>query len=466
MDGLNVIGPVARFRDHRRGQVRARGPGRAAVRRAGPRRSTPEPTPEKGHYYRSDHFSFAKLGVPMLYGERRRGSGRRRHARRARRRRRIMSPTAITSRSDEYDPKWNWDGAVQDLTVYYALGRELADGTTWPNWYPDRRIPRDPRQEPRRRRSDGADDRSRPPNGRAHAGGVDRLPEPRRIVARRSRPRARRGRRLRPRGPCRGRGERVLLVAADRRSGRRRARRAAPFAEVVRRAVRRHLAARHRADPARRRQRARFRASTAGAANTICPATTISARGWRSGAACALETLRLGAGRRRDRRRRHRPGRHHRAMPAQPQPQPGYDANARSRRGCATISASTRVLWLGDGLLNDHTDGHVDNLARFVAPGPARDPASGGERPELAGLSARRRRRARGVGAGGRARALARPRAARRGDRAGELHEFLHRQCRGGGAALRRATTTRRRSPRSARCSRAASASACAPTRS
>ena len=104
-----------------------------------------------------------------------------------------------------------------------------------------------------------------------------------------------------------GKGEKVWLVAAPRRRRRNRAP-ACPVRRSHRRAVRRHLAARYRADRARQRQaapRARVSASTAGAANTISMAT-----GDRRAAGAerrpAIRQSRLGARRRRDRRRRHR----------------------------------------------------------------------------------------------------------------------------------------------------------------
>ena len=94
-----------------------------------------EPTPEKGFYYRSDHFSFAKHGVPMLYfegGQDLVKGGPKAGAAAAK----DYEEHRYHSPKDEYDPNWDWSGVKADLKLYYDVGRALANTSDWPNWTP------------------------------------------------------------------------------------------------------------------------------------------------------------------------------------------------------------------------------------------------------------------------------------------------------------------------------------------
>jgi len=92
-----------------------------------------EPTPEKGFYYRSDHFSFAKLGVPMVYfegGDDLVTGGKAAAAAAAE----DYEKNRYHAPGDEFDENWDWSGVMSDLRLYYRVGRMLAMTDAWPNW--------------------------------------------------------------------------------------------------------------------------------------------------------------------------------------------------------------------------------------------------------------------------------------------------------------------------------------------
>ena len=97
---------------------------------------SPDPHPEAGHFYRSDHFSFAKVGVPaisfsggndLVNGGTARGEALDKE----------YTDKHYHQPSDEWLPSWDFTGMAEDDNLLHNLGRDLANSRDWPDWSPD-----------------------------------------------------------------------------------------------------------------------------------------------------------------------------------------------------------------------------------------------------------------------------------------------------------------------------------------
>lgn len=94
----------------------------------------PDPVPEKGAFFRSDHFPFARAGVPVLYLD----HGVRFRARPPRWGERILSEYDARhyhQPSDEYDPAFDLSGAVQQGRLLFGVAYDVATGERRPTWH-------------------------------------------------------------------------------------------------------------------------------------------------------------------------------------------------------------------------------------------------------------------------------------------------------------------------------------------
>ena len=95
----------------------------------------PDPESEKGFYYRSDHFNFAKQGVPALDANegidfigKPKGYGLKM--------RELYTSHDYHAPSDEVKPGWDLSGAVEDAQLFFTVGYQVANAAKWPQWAP------------------------------------------------------------------------------------------------------------------------------------------------------------------------------------------------------------------------------------------------------------------------------------------------------------------------------------------
>ena len=132
IDGMNTWGRTRDVRQVGQGHSSLDRELRRAVRAQG-RRLLPDANPERGMFYRSDHFEFLRAGVPALYmkagddyAEHPAGYGQQRVNE--------YIDKDYHKPSDDVKPGWDLGGAAEDLGVLQDVGWRLADGSSWPSW--------------------------------------------------------------------------------------------------------------------------------------------------------------------------------------------------------------------------------------------------------------------------------------------------------------------------------------------
>jgi len=101
----------------------------------GGRTIKPDPEPEKGFFYRSDHFEFAKQGVPALYTD----AGTEfigKDSTYGQKKRDEYTEHDYHKPSDQVKPDWDLSGAVEDLQAFFEVGYKVAQTDRWPEWKP------------------------------------------------------------------------------------------------------------------------------------------------------------------------------------------------------------------------------------------------------------------------------------------------------------------------------------------
>lgn len=134
MDAMNILGQTKDVAVIGKGKSELEKYLQSAASKQG-RYLTQEDRPEAGYYYRSDHFSFAKKGVPALYAK---GGNEAIDEDTARYRKRmgVILTGCYHQVCDQFRENWDFSGIKEDTQLLFDVGYQIADSGDWPAWAP------------------------------------------------------------------------------------------------------------------------------------------------------------------------------------------------------------------------------------------------------------------------------------------------------------------------------------------